>query len=124
MKPLLLLALLLGFTACDKKPNSTTQAPAPKAADPAAPITEDRLGVKFYPGAKIVTSGETAEVVSANLRTPDAADVVRKFYEEQLSLAPSGKAGGMLVATRNNLKYAINIQSDAGVTNVSIMAKK
>src|SRR5579872_4603317 len=66
MKSLLLLLLFAaiavatgcGSTNADSKPAASVN------HDTIGPITEARLGIKIYPGAAIVTSGETDEIVS------------------------------------------------------------
>ena len=74
--------------------------------------------MRFYPGSKIVTSGETDEVVSANLRTADAPDKVREFYEGE----PGAKATGDATIlpdfrTERHSRSMIAINND-GNTNV------
>ena len=92
--------------------------------DASGPITEARLGVKIYPGATIVTSGETDEVVSANLRTSDSVDKVKAFYEAELGVKATGDAALYeLSGQKGGKKYFIAINND-GNTNVSIMGKK
>jgi hypothetical protein len=92
--------------------------------DASGPITEARLGVKIYPGATIVTSGETDEVVSANLRTPDSVDKVIAFYEAELGVKATGDVALYeLSGQKGGKKYGIGINND-GNTNVSIMGKK
>ena len=95
------------------------------ATAPGGPITEARLGVKIYPGATMVTSGETDEVVSANLRTPDSADKVIAFYEGEIGTKGSGDpAASTISGEKKGKKYAISINADQGSTNVSILGKK
>ena len=92
--------------------------------DASGPISEAALGVKIYPGAKIVTSGETAEVVSANLQTADAPEKVVEFYRKELGLPAEGPAATEVSGKKNNRLYVISVNRSEGVTSVSIMAKK
>jgi hypothetical protein len=97
---------------------------AAQSHDASGPISEARLGLKLYPGATIVTSGETDDVVSANLRTPDPAEKVIAFYERELGAKGSGdRASYQLSGSKGGKTYAIAINND-GATNVSIMGKK
>ena len=118
-------ALALG---CKQKPENTAapaQSTAPSGShDSGGPITEAALGVKIYPGARIVTSGETPEIVSANLETADAMDKVVKFYQQELGLPTDGPAEGTLTAKKNNRMYAISVIPSGGTTSISIMGKK
>ena len=109
MKYLLLFAAVAFVAGCgDSKPAATGN------HDASGPITEARLGLKIYPGATIVTSGETDEVVSANLRTSDPVAKVTAFYETELGAKASG----------DTVTYQISGQKGDGMTNVSIMGKK
>jgi hypothetical protein len=120
MKTFFLLAIMAFACGCGASKTATTATPAP-----AGPITEDRLGLKIYPAATIVTSGETDEVVSANLRTPDSADKVIAFYEAELGAKGSGDPAAYTIsADKKGRKFAISINTDQGATNVSIMGKK
>jgi hypothetical protein len=92
--------------------------------DAGGPINEARLGIKLYPGAAIVTSGETDQVVSANLRTPDPVDKVISFYETELSAKGSGDLTMyQITGQKGTRKFAISINRD-DATNVSIMGAK
>ncbi len=120
MKTFLLIAILAFASGCGGAKTDATG-----TAAPAGPISEERLGVKIYPGATMVTSGETDEVVSANLRTPDPAAKVIAFYEAELSAKGSGDPAAYTIsADKKGKKYAISINADQGSTNVSIMGKK
>lgn len=123
MKLLPLLLLCFSLFGCDKKSSPPEQAPE-SSSQPSGPLTEERLGLKIFPGAKVVTSGETVEVVSMNLRTGEPAKTVVKFYEQELGLAESGKGAGTIVGTKNNVKYAVSVVAEGEVTNISIMGKK
>jgi hypothetical protein len=110
-----LLAAVVFTAGCG---SSTTEATG------SGPITEARLGVKIYPGASIVTSGETDEIVSANLRTSDPVEKVREFYEGEVGAKATGDATNYQISgQKGTKKYAIAINND-GNTNVSIMGKK
>ena len=91
--------------------------------DPGGPISEERLGVKIYPGAKIVASGETDEVVSANLFTTDSSDKVVKFYSQELGADYNGPTL-TISGHKNGRQYAISIIPDTGGTSVAILGKK
>jgi hypothetical protein len=120
MKIVFLLAIMAFAFGCGGSTSATTGTSAPAGA-----ISEDRLGVKIYPGSRIVTSGETDEVVSANLRTPDSADKVIAFYEGELGAKGSGDPAAYVISgEKKGKKYAISINADQGTTNVSIMGKK
>ena len=125
MRNLPVLALTLALVGCGPK-NETATADAPKENtgnhDAGGPITEAKLGVKIYPGARIVTSGETDEVVSANLETPDSAEKVTQFYEKELGTAKD--ASGMVMAKKNGRTYVVNAIPSGALTAVSIMGKK
>lgn len=125
MKHLLPLVLALSLVSCGQKDGPAKPTP-PKAAsgnhDAAGPITEAKLGVKIYPGSRIVTSGETAEIVSANLETGDAAEKVIKFYEEELGTAKD--ASGMIKAKKDGRTFVVNAVPSGAGTAVSIMGKK
>lgn len=127
-----LLAVSLLSLNCKEKPEPTS-APAGAAAgrgaatgnhDAAGPITEAALGVKIYPGARLVTSGETDELVSANIETPDAAEKVVKFYQKELGLSDDGTPTMMLSAKKNNRTYVVSVTASGGLTSASIMGKK
>jgi hypothetical protein len=120
MRPLLLVVLFAatvffagcGNSSADSKPEAT------------GPITEARLGVKIYPGASIVTSGETDEIVSANLRTSDPAAKVSAFYETELGAKATGDTVNYQISgQKGGRNFAITI-NNYGNTNVSIMGKK
>jgi hypothetical protein len=114
-----LLAVAAFVVGCgDSKPAATG------SQDASGPITEAKLGVKIYPGATIVTSGETDEVVSANLRTSDPVQKVVAFYEAELGAKASGDSVTYQISgPKGGKTYAIAINND-GPTNVSIMGKK
>jgi hypothetical protein len=124
VKKLLLLALFLSFVACDKKPVSGPPPPGKKESAAVEPISEEKLGVKIFPGAKIITSGEAGEIVSANLRTSEPGAAVVKFYEQELGIPESGRTSGTVAGTKNNIQYGISVIPSDGTTNVSIMGKK
>jgi hypothetical protein len=120
MKTCLLLAIMALALGCGGSKTATTETQAA-----AGPISEARLGVKIYPGSTIVTSGETDEVVSANLRTPDSAAKVIVFYEAELAAKGSGDPAAYTIAgEKKGKKYAISVNADQGSTNVSILGKK
>jgi hypothetical protein len=92
--------------------------------DASGPIAEARLGMKIYPGAQIVTSGETDQVVSANLRTPDSPEKVIGFYEAELGAKGSGDpAMYQISGQKGGRKFSVSINRDDS-TNVSIMGAK
>lgn len=125
MKQFFSLALALTLCACGPK-NEVSTSDAPKNAtgshDAGGPITEAKLGVKIYPGARIVTSGETGEVVSANLETSDAPEKVIKFYEGELGTARD--QSGMVMAKKNGRTFVVNAVPSGAGSAVSIMGKK
>src|SRR4051812_38289660 len=92
--PLLFAALMIVGCGCGSDSAATSNAPSTSPAsqtpNPTASITEEQLGVKMYPGARVVTSGETPEVVSANLETTDEAAKVVSFYEGELGATGTG----------------------------------
>jgi len=103
---------------------STSKTASSGSNDAGGPITEAKLGIKLYPGAAIVTSGETDQVVSANLRTPDPAEKVIGFYETELGTKGSGDpAVYQISGQKGGRKFAISINRD-DATNVSIMGVK
>src|SRR4051812_26876074 len=124
MNRLLPLVLVLGLDGC--WPKSSSSGDTPKAAsgnhDAAGPITEEKLGVKLYPGAKIVTSGETSEIVSANLQTSDPADKVTKFYEKELGA--SADASGSIMTKKSDRTFVVSVMAEGSGSVVSIMGKK
>ena len=132
MKRLFALSLLGLVAACDKKPVSappppgTDKSPAKtvETAPPAPAVTESSLGLKFFPEARVVTSGETAELVSANLQVAKPSAEVVKFYENELGLPESGKSSGTFKGEKHGKVTVVSINSDASGTNVSIMRKK
>ncbi|MEO6787220.1 MAG: hypothetical protein ABI318_13900 [Chthoniobacteraceae bacterium] len=125
MKQLISLALVLTLCGCGPK-NEVSTSDAPKNStgshDAGGPITEAKLGVKIYPGARIVTSGETEEVVSANLETSDAPEKVIKFYEQELGAAKD--SSGMVMAKKNGRTFVVNAVPSGAGSAVSIMGKK
>jgi len=125
MRPLLLIALFAATVVIAGCGNSTAASePQSGNHDASGPISEARLGVKIYPGATIVTSGETDEIVSANLRTPDPVSKVSAFYENELGAKGAGDVANYQISgQKGGRKYAITINND-GNTNVSIMGKK
>jgi hypothetical protein len=125
----LVAAAILGLAACSPKPSSTsgdaaTSSSAPsRNHDASGPITEAKLGVKIYPGARIVTSGETDEVVSANLETGDGVAKVCEFYQKELG--SEGPAGSVHVTgTKNGRLYVVSLAPSGTGTAISIMGKK
>ena len=123
MKYLLLFAAIALVVGCGgSKTDSKTDATGNH--DASGPITEAKLGVKIYPGATIVTSGETDEVVSANLRTSDPVAKAVAFYETELGAKATGDTVTYQISAQKGGKtYFIAINND-GMTNVSIMGKK
>ena len=80
--------------------------------------------MKIYPGATIVTSGETDEIVSANLRTPDPPAKAIAFYETELGAKGSGDPATYQISGRKgNMTYGISINTDSQ-TNISITGRK
>lgn len=124
MKFLTLLSVCALFGACDKKSAAPDKPPEAAPAQPSGPLSEERLGLKIFPGAKIVTSGETAEIVSMNLRTGEPPAAAIKFYEQELALPESGKGSGTVVGTKNKIRYAVSVMPEGANTNISIMGKK
>ncbi|MEO6738927.1 MAG: hypothetical protein ABIP20_01655 [Chthoniobacteraceae bacterium] len=123
MKRILLIAVTGILAGCGPKQSDTAVKPNNTSHDVAGPISETKLGVKIYPGARIVTSGETAEIVSANLETADSSDKVATFYQGQLGLA-ADPASKRVSGTKGGRKFAISIVPSGGGTAVSIMGKK
>lgn len=122
MRPTLIVVLFAATVIVAGCGNSTADASGNH--DASGPITEARLGLKIYPGAAIVTSGETDEIVSANLRTPDPPAKVIAFYETELSAKGAGDLATYEISgQKGGRNYAITINND-GATNVSIMGKK
>ena len=113
MKYFLLFAAVAFVVGCGNAKTDSTPA-ATGSHDTTGPITEARLGVKIYPGAKVVTSGETDELVSANLRTSDPVEKAVAFHETELGAKASG----------DTVTYQISGQKGDRMTNVSIMGKK
>lgn len=122
MRPLLIVVLFAATVFVAGCGNSTADASGNH--DASGPITEARLGLKIYPGAAIVTSGETDEIVSANLRTLDPAAKVSAFYETELGAKATGDlATYQISGQKGGRNYAVTINND-GNTNVSIMGRK
>src|ERR1039457_3842638 len=123
MKYLLLFAAIALVVGCGgSKTDSKTDARGNHAAS--GPITEAKLGVKIYPGATIVTSGETDVVVRPNLLTSDPVAKAVAFYETELGAIATGDTVTYQISAQKGGKtYFIAINND-GMTNVSIMGKK
>jgi hypothetical protein len=125
MKQLLLLALALTLIGCGPKSEPSSSA-APKASggnhDAGGPITEAKLGTKLYPGARIVTSGETDEIVSANLETSDTTEKVIAFYENELGAAKGSSS--MVKVKKNGRTFVVSTSPSGSGTAISIMVKK
>ena len=128
MKILLLCFVTIFVLAgCGQAPDAPATTPPTTTADNQStkPLTEAQLGVKFYPGARVVTSGETDSVLSANLETSDPSDKAVAFYENELGAKSDG---GSPVATisgkKGAVQYAISITTASGVTSISILGKK
>jgi hypothetical protein len=116
-------AIVLGLVACSPKSGDKPASSSSGSHDPSGPISEARLGLQIYPGARIVTSGETDEIVSANLETADAPAKVAQFYQQQLG--QSADANSMMVSgSKGGKTYAISITPSEGGSAVSIMGKK
>jgi hypothetical protein len=133
MKPCAVLigSLALILLAGCKTKSETSATPAQNGAatssgnhDATGPISEAALGLKIYPGSRIVTSGETPEVVSANLETTDSADQVLKFYLKELGLPADAAPTMDLSGKKNNRMYAVSVGRSEGLTAVSILGKK
>lgn len=116
-------ALVVGLAACSPKSGDQSASTSSGSHDPSGPISETKLGVKIYPGARIVTSGETDEIVSANLETADAPATVAQFYQQQLG-QPADANSMMVSGSKGGITYAISITPSGGGSAVSIMGKK
>ena len=127
MKTVLLIALAVGSVGCNKKPVDAPAPPGKKdaaAAVPAGPISEENLGIKIFPGAKIVSSGESPQIVSANLRAREPGAAIVKFYELELGLPESGRAAGAVSGTKGDISYGISVIPGNSVTEISILGTK
>ena len=126
MKTLLLLALTVGSLGCNKKPIDAPPPPGKKEPPPVAagPISEEILGIKIFPGARIVHSGDSAQLVSANLRASEPGAEIVKFYEQELGIPESGRASGAVSGTKGNISYGISVIPGKAVTEVSILGTK
>ncbi len=123
MKYILLPLVALCLASCGKKdaPAALSTPAASGNHDATGPVTEATLGVKFYPGARLVTSGETPDLVSANLETSDSGDKVAAFYEAELGT----KAVGTMIKGQKDGKLIVVVTSPSGSgTAMSIMRKK
>lgn len=122
MKHCLTLLVACCLISCEKK---VEVAPAPPAAsgnhDASGPLTEAKLGLKYYPGARVVTSGETSDLFSANLQTSDEPAKVIAFYETELGVKATG---GKIKTTKDNHLMVVSTAPSEGGTAVSIMVKK
>ncbi len=123
MKTVLILAIAFTLASCGPEQKSTGSAASSGNHDAGGPISEARLGLKIYPGSRIVTSGETDEVVSANLVTSDSSTKVIEFYEQELGIkAEAGTA--MISAKKNGRAFVVSLAKSGGGTAISIMGKK
>lgn len=124
MKYILPLLTAFCLISCEKK-GVAPAAPAAPAAngnhDASGPLTEAKLGLKFYPGSRVVTSGETAEVLSVNLETSDEVAKVLAFYEAELGAKATG---GKIKVTKDKRLTIVSTAPSGGGTAVSIMVKK
>jgi hypothetical protein len=118
-------AVVLGLAGCSPKPGSGNK-PASSSSgnhDASGPISEAKLGLKIYPGARMVTSGETDEVVSANLETGDSVAKVCEFYQKELgSEGPPGSVH--VTGTKNGRLFVVSLAPSGTGTAISIMGKK
>lgn len=122
MKYIIPLLAAFCLISCEKKEAVAPAAPAAnRNHDASGPLTEATLGLKFYPGSRVVTSGETAEVLSANLETSDEVAKVIAFYEAELGQKATG---GKIKVTKNNHLTIVSTAPSGGGTAVSIMVKK
>jgi hypothetical protein len=123
-------AAVLGLAACGPKsgsgdqPASSSSSSAPSRNQGASTsISEAKLGIKIYPGARIVTSGETAEVVTVDLATSDPVAKVCEFYQKELgSEGPPGSVH--VTGTKNGRTYVVSLAPSGTGTAISIMGKR
>lgn len=119
----LLLCCLIGCASQDAP--VSTGAPKSSPVDHSKPLTEEEVGLKFYPGARVVTSGQTDDAVSANLETSDPVDRAAAFYEQELGAKADIKPGLTTVeGAKGSSKYAVAITASDGKTSISIMGAK
>lgn len=97
------------------------QAPAEKAK----PITEQELGLKFYPGAKVKSATGLNKGVSAELETEDPEDKVVVFYERELGVKAKKERDLVTIdGSKAGKTYMITITSINGITSISIMGEE
>ncbi len=123
MKIALILAIAFSLASCQPEEKSAGSVASSGNHDTAGPISEEKLGVKIYPGARIVTSGETSDVVSANLETGDPSAKVVEFYEQELG-AKAKPGAAMISAKKSGRTYVVSFAPSGGGTAISIMVKK
>ncbi len=91
-------------------------------------VTEERLGVRIYPGAKPRDGGSwqmtdklaegARSLLIATLHSNDAISKVTEFYTRELGIAP---AQLLRVPTRNGPKISLTVEHGArGATNVML----
>ncbi len=99
---------------------------APQAQED-APMTEGRIGIKFYPGARVVTGGETPELISANLETTVSIQKVVEFYQRETpQLVLSGDpSNAMFEGEIEGKKTVLSaMPTNGGGTAISIIVRK
>jgi hypothetical protein len=129
MKPI---ALGLAVLACGCKAHQT-ESPSlqttPVNTTQAVTVpSEQKLGVPYYPGAKGVSGGDTADLVDAQFVTGDSVDKVVSFYKGNIrdAVATGDKNETMIEFEKDGAKYSIELHRDQrqGVTLISINARK
>jgi hypothetical protein len=90
--------------------------------------TEEELGVPYYPGARPLSGGHTADLVDGQFITADSIDKVVSFYKGNIrnAIATGDKNESLVRFEKDGTKYSISIHREQrdGFTLISVNRHK
>lgn len=115
--PLLLCALIAAGCTLAKEESSLDRADRAAAGKTVPPppgsFTEERMGVRYYPGAEQVQSREYDEggmhILEVGLSTRDSADQVGAFYEKELGAKASSMGSQIFRVVRTDAQRQTDV---------------
>ncbi|MFI5384674.1 MAG: hypothetical protein ACHQ50_01000 [Fimbriimonadales bacterium] len=120
----------MGVLSCSKSVPTPAKPETPVASAPSSneanPITEEKLGLPFYPGARLVGGRAQGKLVNADLETTDLPDRVLSFYAKELGTKAAWSGQLMSIdGTKDGSRYAVTVIAAKGnPTSISILGER